>query len=98
MRAEFRSWLVRQGHTERSAGTRESHAARVEHYHGDLDDHHERDGLEGLMRLFTYSVDDQRSSRPNPTRIPIDGDLHNNLASYNGCSPISIWAGAQITV
>ncbi len=35
-----------------------------------------------MLDLLRYSTEDQRRSRPNPTRVPINGDLRNNLASY----------------
>jgi hypothetical protein len=35
-----------------------------------------------LIDLLRYSTDDARRSRPNPSKIPFDGDVRNNLASY----------------
>ena len=49
---------------------------------GDLDQHYAHDRLEGVLNALTYSTDDERRSRPNPTSIPINGILRTNLASY----------------
>ena len=34
------------------------------------------------IQALTYSTNDKRHNRPNPSKIPIDGDICNNLASY----------------
>jgi hypothetical protein len=31
---------------------------------------------------LTYSANDKRLNRPNPSKIPFDGDIRNNLAAY----------------
>jgi hypothetical protein len=55
---------------------------RVESYFGDLDRHFSADRLKGVLEGLRYSTEDERRARPNPTRIPINGNLRNNLASY----------------
>ena len=57
-------------------------AGRVEEHHGDLDEHYANDRMASLIEALTYSTNDKRHNRPNPSRIPIDGDICNNLASY----------------
>lgn len=57
-------------------------AGRVEEFHGDLDQHYANDHMESLIATFRYSTEDARRNRPNPTRIPIEGDIRTNLASY----------------
>ena len=57
-------------------------AARVEEHHGNLDEHYASDRMVGLIDTLRYSTDDKRHNRPNPSKIPFDGDIYNNLASY----------------
>ena len=57
-------------------------AGRVEKYHGDLDEHYLADRMAGLIAILRYSKDDERHNRPNPSKIPFDGNCFNNLASY----------------
>jgi hypothetical protein len=57
-------------------------AARVEDYHGNLDEHYTSDRMTSLIQTLRYSTDDKRRHRPNPSKIPFDGDIRNNLASY----------------
>ena len=55
---------------------------RVEEHYGDLDEHYAKDRLASLIEALSYSTEDRRRNRPNPSKIPFDGDIRNNLASY----------------
>lgn len=57
-------------------------AGRVEEFHGDLDEHYARDRMANLIQTFTYTTDDKRRGLPNPSKIPFDGDVRGNIASY----------------
>jgi hypothetical protein len=54
----------------------------VEAEYGDLDALFDEDELQGLIDELTYTTDDARHGRPNPSRIRTEGDIRNNLASY----------------
>src|SRR3712207_2444316 len=82
MKPEYRQWLVAQKYASNTVSAQMHRAARVEEFHGDLDVHYANDRMEGLLQMLRYSTDDARRNRPNPTRIPIEGDIRNNLASY----------------
>ena len=81
LKATFHEWLVSQGYNPKTISSRISNAARVEEYHGDLDQHFVDDRLEGLISSLRYSTDDQQNGRQNPSGIPIDGDIRTNLAT-----------------
>ncbi len=78
----FSSWLRNTVPTQVTWSTKMSEVRRLENVYGDLDDHFERDGLELIAGELAYSSVDKRNEEPNPSRIPIDGDLYNNLSSY----------------
>ncbi len=80
---KFRAWLEKQRHqTKETASSRVSDAARVEKYYGNLDEHHEKDGLVHVLGQHQYSADDERKNAPNPSKIPIGGNnLRKSLAS-----------------
>lgn len=83
----FESWL---NHTfETKAGktmaphaiaSRLANCRRVERYEGDLDDHAAGSRVALLNRL-TYSTDDAALGRAPLHSIPIDGDIHNGIAT-----------------
>ena len=35
-----------------------------------------------MIQALLYSTDDQKHNRPNPSKIPFDGDIRTNLQSY----------------
>jgi hypothetical protein len=80
--AAYRVWLERQHLQENTVNAQTYRASRVEQYCGSLDEHYSNDRMAGLVQMLTYSSDDERRGRPNPTPIPIDGNLRSNLASY----------------
>jgi endonuclease len=82
MKPEYRRWLVAQKYAANTVSAQVHRAARVEEFHGDLDVHFANDRMESLIEILRYSTDDARRNRPNPTQIPIEGDIRNNLASY----------------
>lgn len=57
-------------------------AGRVEDCYGDLDDHYGRDLLRSVITELKYSTEDERRNKPNPSKIPFEGNIRNNLASY----------------
>jgi hypothetical protein len=79
MRKDYRQWLDGQKY---DIGTLNAQMYRVEEHHGDLDEHYARDRMTSLLLTLGYSMDDMRHNRPNPSKIPFDGDIRNNLASY----------------
>lgn len=82
MRRDYKEWLHRQGYGDGTIVAQLHRVGRVEEHYGDLDAHFERDRLRGLIETLTYSTEDQRRGRPNPTKIPFVGNVRNNLASY----------------
>jgi hypothetical protein len=82
MRADYRRWLEEQKYAANTVVAQLHRASRVEEHHGDLDEHYANDHMAGLIDTLRYTTDDARHNRPNPSRIPFDGDIRNNLASY----------------
>jgi RecB family endonuclease NucS len=80
--SSYRHWLELQKYQENTINTQIARIARVEQCHGDLDEHYAKDRMLGLIDALSYSNADQRQNRPNPSKIPIDGDIRTNLASY----------------
>jgi len=79
---EYHQWLVAQKYQAGTVTAQMHRAGRVEEYHGDLDEHYARDRMGTLIAALTYSTNDKRNNRPNPSNIPFDGETYNNLASY----------------
>ena len=82
VKASYRQWLEQQKYAAGTVNTQVYRSARVEEFHGDLDEHFANDRMKSLIETLRYSTDDERRSRPNPSKIPFDGDIRNNLASY----------------
>lgn len=78
---EFRKWLVAQGQTDATASSRVSSAKRVEQYLGDLDELFAQEDRDSILNRFSYTAEDERVDRPNPSPVPIDGVLRTGLAS-----------------
>lgn len=78
----FRLWMTEQGQASSSVATRMSDARRVEKLYGDLDVAFDDDGLASILTELTYSAADRDAGRPNPSRLSIEGSVHDGLASY----------------
>ncbi|MBK8161578.1 MAG: DUF91 domain-containing protein [Gammaproteobacteria bacterium] len=79
---QYEQWLDQQRYQPGTITAQLHRAGRVEEYFGDLDTHYETDRLESVIAALQYSANDKQVGRPNPTNIPINGDLYSNLASY----------------
>lgn len=82
MRAAYRDWLEHQGYAGNTIQAQLHRAGRVEDCYGDLDEQYEKDHLESVISELRYSTEDARRLKPNPSKIPFEGDIRNNLASY----------------
>ena len=82
MKTGYRPWLEAQKYAPNTITAQMHRASRVEEYYGDLDEHYEKDHMEALVESLRYSAEHARRNLPNPSRIPFDGDVRNNLASY----------------
>lgn len=83
MREEaFRAWLVTRNIDAGTLATRMSYLRRLVQNYGDLDTAYAADGFADLVSGLSYSTEDRRNGRENPSRLDISGDLYNNLASY----------------
>lgn len=86
MKSTYKTWLDRQGYAAGTIQTQMYRAERVEEFHGDLDEHYDRDRLRSVIDGLKYSTEDERRNAPNPSRIPFDGNIRNNLASYRNAA------------
>ncbi len=81
---EFRDWLETLGLKPRTVGARMravKRIARVEEVN--VDEQFQNDGLVSLIQLYSYSAQDERDNRPNPTNMYNDaGNLRDVLAWY----------------
>lgn len=82
MDPNYAEWLRDAVPTDSTFRTKLSELRRVEAVYGDLDELFDDDELTSLIEELTYSQEDARHGRPNPSKLVIDGDIRNNLASY----------------
>lgn len=81
-REEYAGWLLGQSLQESTVSTQLGRVARIEEYYGSLDDLVAGGGYEALIGELTYSTADERLGRPNPSRLPLTGNLRTGLQSY----------------
>ncbi|MEE2969610.1 MAG: hypothetical protein VX741_05700, partial [Pseudomonadota bacterium] len=82
MKSTYKNWLEQRGYAGKTVNAQMFRAGRVEEYYGDLDEHFDQDQLRSVINELKYSSEDERSSKPNPSMIPFNGNTQNNLASY----------------
>lgn len=82
MRADYKSWLEEQKYDPNTIIAQLHRAGRVEDCYGNLDQHFSNGTLQAIIDELTYSADDERRRKPNPSKIPFQGNIRNNLASY----------------
>lgn len=82
MRADYKDWLEEQKYAPNTVVAQLHRVGRVEESYGSLDDH-ARDGtLQSVIDELTYSTEDERQEKPNPSRIRFEGNTRNNLQAY----------------
>lgn len=84
MKPEYKAWLEQEKYAPNTVNAQLYRAERVEDHHGNLDEHYAKDRMESLLSMLRYSKDDKRRNHPNPSKLPIDGDLQTGLAAYRG--------------
>ncbi|WP_363349521.1 endonuclease NucS domain-containing protein [Methylocystis echinoides] len=82
MQPDYKQWLENQKYDRATITAQLHRVGRVEKNYGDLDDHYAKDRLASVISDLKYSADDRRRGKPNPTKIPFEGDAYSNLASY----------------
>lgn len=80
---EFVNWMHQTDmYNDRTIGSRLSNARTIEKFYGPLTEHWNKDKFASLFRELSYSKNDEAARRTNPSKIPIDGNLYNGLATY----------------
>ena len=82
MKSSYKSWLEQRAYAAVTVRAQMHRAGKVEEHYGDLDEHYDRDGLRRVIGELKYSTADERSNKPNPSKIPVSGNPKNSLASY----------------
>jgi hypothetical protein len=82
MDVRYEDWLRQAVPTEVTFRTKLSELRRIERTYGDLDNLYDQDEMSSVVDELTYSKEDVRQNRKNPSKLVIDGDLYNNLSSY----------------
>lgn len=86
MKTTYRNWLEKQAYAVGTVQAQMHRAGKVEEFYGNLDEHYDRDRLRSVIDELKYSAEDERRNKPNPSRIPFNGNTRNNLASYRNAA------------
>lgn len=78
----YRDWLKAQEYSANTQVAQLHRVAKVEQYYGSLDEIYQQGRYEELIGDLSYSAEDERHGKPNPSRIVFDGNIRNNLQSY----------------
>jgi hypothetical protein len=82
MRSDYKKWLIDQKYASGTVTAQLHRAGRVEDCYGDLEAHCKNDKLQSVIDALVYSAEDERRNKPNPSKIPFEGNVRTNLASY----------------
>lgn len=80
MHKNFQKWLQLR-YAPKVVVTRVSNVTRIEEAYGDLAAIYQDPRFDEIIDELTYSIVDERQNRPNPSKIPIDGNIRNGLAT-----------------
>lgn len=80
-RAGFEVWLARRYPGQPTGASRFANVARIESFYGSIEDHYRRDRCVSLFLDMAYSGNDRARNAPNPSKIPVNGDLYNGLGT-----------------
>jgi endonuclease len=78
----YPTWLAEQKYAENTQTAQIHRVKKVEDAYGNLDDRFKNGTYQELIDALTYSTEDERANRPNPSKIKFDGNIRNNLQSY----------------
>lgn len=94
MRDDYNRWLKKQGYADNTCVAQLHRVQRIEQYYGPLDQILSEGNFDQLIEELTYSMEDERRNRPNPSRIEFNGNNRNNLASYKNAAQryAAFWA------
>lgn len=81
VRSDYQPWLDQQ-YDQEVAKALMTRAARVEKHYGDLDRNYDADRLDGVIGSLRYSPQDERRRKPNPSRIPFEGNIRSNINAF----------------
>lgn len=85
MRDDYEHWLRAKYKAANTVTTQLSQARRLEKFYGNLDEHFDRDRLASILADLAYSSTDKEAGKPNPSRVPIDGDnVYGGLVHLSG--------------
>ena len=85
MRDDFNAWMKAQGYSAGSCQSRPANVRTVERAYGEtLDEIHCRGGLRDVVEQLVYSSEDERRGRTNPSKVEIQGNIRNGLATLKG--------------
>lgn len=82
MRSDYSLWLSEQKYSDNTQSAQLHRVKKVEEYYGDLDEHFQKGTLKDVIAELEYSTHDERTNKPNPSKIKFEGNIRNNLQSY----------------
>lgn len=85
-RDEYRIWLEAQKYSSGTVMAQLHRVGRVEEFYGNLEELWLSNNYQKVLSELTYSAEDERRKLPNPSKIPFEGDIRNNLASYRNAA------------
>ena len=86
MRNDYRSWLEAQQYDSGTITAQLHRTGRVEDCYGNLEEHIANGTFYNVIEELTYSAEDERRGKPNPSKIPFQGNIRNNLTSYKSAT------------
>ncbi len=82
MRQDYPIWLEEQKYSANTQVSQIHRIKKVEESYGNLDDHFINGTYSQVIQELQYSANDERTNKPNPSKIKFEGNIRNNLQSY----------------
>jgi hypothetical protein len=82
MHIDYPKWLAEQKYSEGTQTAQIYRVQKVEEHYGNLDEHFANGTYQDIVTSLEYSTNDERSNKPNPSKIKFEGNIRNNLQSY----------------
>lgn len=82
MRPDYPRWLAEQKYSDNTQAAQIHRVKKVEEHYGNLDEHFSSGTYQEVIDSLEYSTNDERTNKPNPSKIKFDGNIRNNLQSY----------------